>query len=202
MKVVCEICKREFSTLNSHMHRSHGLTLDEYRELYPGAKTSSDEYAEKQSKAMKRRNESLKFSESVSERNKVNWTKKEYRGKQVLSMIKKHNKSIKGVHTSCKCKSFVAYKSDFELTYAKYLDTLPEVESYDSESFVIWYVHNKEDRMYIPDFIVNYRDGHTEVVEIKPESHHSAHDDLLENKFIAARNYCDEHGFKFVIVRG
>lgn len=202
MKVVCKICGREFSTLNSHMHRTHGITIEEYKKLYPCSKTCSEEFLDKQSKAMTKRNVSHEFSESISKRNSENWKRKEYRESQVLSMIKKRNHSIIGNHYSDKCLSFVAYKSIKELNYAKMLDENVEVVSYDSESFAIWYNFNGKDKMYVPDFIVNYKDGHTEVVEIKPQVHHSAHDDLLDKKFIAAKCYCESHGYKFVVVKG
>lgn len=200
MKVTCKLCGRQFETLNSHMTKSHKITVEEYLKKFPDSKTCSDEYLEKQSVAMTKRNLNLEFSEFVSERNRKNWKDKEYRESQVLSMIKRRNKSIIGLHNSCKCKSFVAYKSQSELDYARFLDNCNEVVSYDSESFVIWYRNNEEDKMYIPDFTVNYRDGHTEVVEVKPLNHHSAHDDLLESKYLAARKYCQENGYKFVVI--
>lgn len=202
MKVVCKICGRQFETLSSHMNRAHGITIKDYLEQYPNSQIISEEYREKQSKAMSRRNRSLEFSEYISERNRENWKLKDYREKQVLSMIKKRNAAVKGVHYSNKCKTFVAYKSELEFKYAVSLDNDEKVESYDSESFVIWYEHCGEDKMYIPDFFVEYVDGRKAVVEIKPYFHHSAHDDLLRDKFNAAQEYCKEHGYLFYIVNG
>lgn len=200
MKVVCKLCGRQFETLNSHMTRSHGITVNEYLDQFPGSQTCSEEFLRKQSVAMTRRNLSLEFSESVSRRNREKWKDKIYRETQVLSMIKKRNRAIIGTHTSSKCVSFVAYKSSSELEYAKFLDQCEDVLSYDSESFVIWYNHLGQEKMYILDFIVKYRDSHVEVVEIKPSIHHSAHDDLLCDKYRAAQDYCKDHGYTFVTI--
>ena len=47
-KVVCKICDREFKRIgNSHLPRVHGLTLEEYKKMFPEAETISVETRKK-----------------------------------------------------------------------------------------------------------------------------------------------------------
>lgn len=68
MKVVCPICNKEYSSLSIHVVKKHNISLNEFLELYPGVKMSSDELSKRK-------------SEIMSERNKNDWKDEDYRKK-------------------------------------------------------------------------------------------------------------------------
>lgn len=54
-KVKCNICKKSFPVLATHIIKTHNLSTNEYLKRFPGAKLSSDEYRKKVSESSKRR---------------------------------------------------------------------------------------------------------------------------------------------------
>lgn len=54
-KVKCEICKKYFPALATHINRGHGVSSDEYLKRFPGKKLSSDEYRKRVSESVKSR---------------------------------------------------------------------------------------------------------------------------------------------------
>ena len=82
-----------------------------------------------------------------------------------------------------------------------HLDSDPEVVSWTYEQTVIEYVSNirsKKVRKYYPDFLVNYRDGRGEVIEVKPKR---KLDQLtVRKKADAARSWCSERGLTYRIL--
>lgn len=76
---------------------------------------------------------------------------------------KKKSRFKRGIHLSTKTNKKYKYRSGWELGYMKYLDSNPDVASYDYECLKIPYIYGKKTRNYIPDFIVGNL-----IVELKP----------------------------------
>ena len=78
---------------------------------------------------------------------------------------------IRGTYTSPiagECK----FRSGWEYRLMIHLDSSPDVEFWSYEKTVIEYVSNvrtKKVRKYYPDFLVRYKDGRTELIEVKPK---------------------------------
>lgn len=111
---------------------------------------------------------------------------------------KKHYRS--GVHNSPKAGECV-YRSGWELGFMKYLDLSPDVVSYEYESLVIFYLSNimtARMRKYIPDFVVKYSDGRTEIIEIKPKKRMT--NLKVQKKHAAAEIWSKAHGMTFRVI--
>ena len=71
--------------------------------------------------------------------------------------------------------TMIEYRSSWELNFMKYLDSNPNVISWQSEEKAIWYTDPvaRKKRRYFPDFIIKYKNSKglvvEEVVEIKPQ---------------------------------
>lgn len=110
----------------------------------------------------------------------------------------------------------IRFLSAWERNFMVFCDTNPDVIQWSSEEIKIPYYHpfKKRVAMYIPDFIIKYRNKagevKTEVVEIKP-----AKESMLKPKMTnydkvclvlntakwqAARLLCDKHGIVFRIL--
>lgn len=59
-------------------------------------------------------------------------------------------------------------KSTYETRYVEILEADISVARFTYEPFKIPYYHNKRKKNYIPDFLIEYADGHKELVEVKP----------------------------------
>jgi hypothetical protein len=103
-----------------------------------------------------------------------------------------------GFYQSTKMNKQFHYRSGYEAKVYEYLDIDIDVASYDVEPFEIEYIHKGKYHRYVPDIIVKYIDGHTEVLEIKP-----ATQTLLEvnhSKWTAADKACKTRGWQFMVV--
>lgn len=118
--------------------------------------------------------------------------------------------------------SKIYYRSSYELKFMQYCDLTESILSYQSEEFFIPYVSPIDGKYhrYFPDFFIKYKDKEGNirkvVIEIKPEK------DLKEpeknpkrktkswayrvktwavnqQKFSAARKYCEEKNYEFRI---
>jgi hypothetical protein len=107
---------------------------------------------------------------------------------------------IRGTYTSPiagECK----FRSGWEYRLMIHLDANPEVEFWSYEKTVIEYVSNvrtKKVRKYYPDFLVRYKDGRTELIEVKPKR--KLEQAVIKKKMAAALLWCAEHGMTYRIV--
>ena len=107
---------------------------------------------------------------------------------------------IRGTYTSPiagECK----FRSGWEYKIMIHLDSSPDVEFWSYEKTVIEYVSNvrtKKVRKYYPDFLVRYRDGRTELIEVKPKR--KLEQATIKKKMAAALLWCAEHGMTYRIV--
>lgn len=83
----------------------------------------------------------------------------------------------------------------------EYLDHDEHVTTWSYESFSIDYLSNKKTgkiRRYIPDFRVEFEDGHVEIIEIKPARRLKTM--VVQKKADAARIWCSAHSLTYVIL--
>ncbi len=108
------------------------------------------------------------------------------------------------------------YRSSWEFTFCTFCDNNPAVVQWSSESITIPYYNpvSGKNTVYVPDFLVVYRDKnekqHTELVEIKPskeatmEGARSYRDKLSVAvnmaKWAAADNWCKANGIRFRVI--
>lgn len=108
------------------------------------------------------------------------------------------------------------YRSSWEFTFCTFCDNNPAVVQWSSESITIPYYNpvSGKNTVYVPDFLVVYRDKnekqHTELVEIKPskeatmEGAKSYRDKLSVAvnmaKWAAADNWCKANGIRFRVI--
>lgn len=107
----------------------------------------------------------------------------------------------RGVHVSLKTGKECRYRSGWELSYLKYLDSNQDIVTFQYEELVIPYVSNVRTgklRKYYPDFFVEYSDGHKELVEIKPSKRMTQM--KVQKKLLAAGDWCRANDVSLVIV--
>lgn len=106
-----------------------------------------------------------------------------------------------GEYSSKKTGQLCKYRSEWEFKFMKYLDENCDVLSWSYEQIPIEYISNirtKKIRRYYPDFLVNYRDGRSEVVEIKPK--YKTNQAIVKKKADAANNWCNSNGMIYKII--
>lgn len=108
--------------------------------------------------------------------------------------------SQKGTHLTKDGRSFF-YKSGWELALMKWLDTNPDVVSWDYECIRIPYYYDDHKRWYVPDFIVTLQNGHREMWEVKPKEFVGTEKNVL--KEISGREWCQANNVSnFCVLTG
>ena len=81
-----------------------------------------------------------------------------------------------------------------------YCDRSNQIFKWSSEELHIPYVAPKDLlwHNYYPDFMVNTCDGRVILVEIKP--HYQKGYRVNKAKWAAARKYCNDHGYEFMVL--
>jgi hypothetical protein len=107
-----------------------------------------------------------------------------------------------GEHASIKLSNGPAkFRSGWEKCFMEWLDQNVEIKNYSYESVIIAYLGNKSTgkmRHYYPDLLLEYVDGHKQLVEIKPQS--KVQQKTNQKKFEAAKIWCSDHDCEFVIM--
>lgn len=106
-----------------------------------------------------------------------------------------------GVHLSTKTGQSCKYRSGWEFLYLQWLDSQESVVTFVYEGLKIPYLSNTRSgkmRNYIPDFLVEYVDGHRELVEIKPKR--KLTNRVVQKKLTASQAYCGAHGLTMVVI--
>jgi hypothetical protein len=108
-------------------------------------------------------------------------------------------------HTGFKTEWYVSKKagriflrSSYESVFARQLDNDNDVVTFTSEPLKIPYTHDERRKNYIPDFLVEYRDGKKEIIEVKPCTLVSS--DEVSVKTSAAIKFCNDLGISYRIV--
>lgn len=106
-----------------------------------------------------------------------------------------------GIHVSTKTGRECKYRSGWELSYMQHLDNDPEVTDWSYEALIIPYLSNTKTgkmRRYFPDFTVQYRDGHEEIVEIKPKRKLTQR--TVTKKVLAGHDWARAHGVTYRVM--
>lgn len=117
-------------------------------------------------------------------------------GKEKLKTRKP--KFREGYYESTKMNKKLHYRSGWECQIYECLDADNEIHTFDAEPMEIPYMYKGQAKKYIPDLIVRYVDGRTEMWEIKPSSQ-----TLLEknqDKWAAAEKACFGRGWTFKVI--
>jgi len=112
---------------------------------------------------------------------------------KLLKITKKHN-WIQGVYESPKSLKLHNFKSSWELTLYRFLDSSPLVEKWESECVKIPYFFNRKRRNYIPDVLINDQ----LLLEVKPMNQIRTQMNLA--KFEAASNFCMMKRWTFRVI--
>lgn len=102
-----------------------------------------------------------------------------------------------GRFPSLKLERMVAFESLLEQDYLYVLDYERDVLLYEEQPFTVEYLWRDKIRRYTPDFHVTRAERH-ELVECKPAARVDAEEN--QRKFAAARQWCRESGWRFVVV--
>ena len=110
--------------------------------------------------------------------------------------------SLTGIININQLKNPIQFESSLERDFIYLLEYDLNVQQYLEQPLVIKYQDELgKQRRYTPDFIVQYFDKTpTTIVEIKYESTLLLKKEELETKFVAAREFCANKGFNFVVV--
>lgn len=91
------------------------------------------------------------------------------------------------------------YMSSWEKRFVEYCDNLDEVVEIKSGTlFRISYIFKRSNHYYIPDVILTLSGGENIMIEIKPKSKLKTKKNKA--KFKAARKWCKENNFKYLIL--
>lgn len=112
----------------------------------------------------------------------------------------KKRKYISGLYESTKMNAKFIFRSSWERMCMEFFDACDDIVAYQYETVKIPYAFPKKNgrgvriRIYIPDFIIEYKDGHKEMWEIKPRDFQELA--LIQVKKAAAVAYCKKHGIQ------
>lgn len=112
--------------------------------------------------------------------------------------VSNHPRGLSGKYFSTKLKEYITYRSLWEKKYFIYLDSNPDILSYDVEPFKIPYVYKGIEKNYIPDLLIRYKCGKKYILEIKPTRWLNT--DITQAKATAGRKYAEERGMVYKIV--
>ncbi|MDP3763687.1 MAG: hypothetical protein Q8Q92_03500 [bacterium] len=103
----------------------------------------------------------------------------------------------RGTYFSTKMKESFYYRSSWELKYMKQLDQDNLIVSWIYEPFWISYVKNGDKHRHIPDFVIEYSDGHKEIHEVGVKK---LKEEKFAEKVAAIKEYCGKNDYQFRIV--
>lgn len=106
-----------------------------------------------------------------------------------------------GIYVSTKTGQECKYRSGWELKYLQWLDTHEMVKTFGYEIVKIPYTSNVRSgktRHYYPDVFVEFNDGSTMLVEIKPSKRLTQAG--VKKKLTAGRAWASAHGATFQVI--
>lgn len=113
---------------------------------------------------------------------------------------KVRTRGVRGRFFSQKVGRFVNYESLNEKYLFKVLETSPYVESYCEQPLEIEYSFDGDLGKYTPDVLATHIDQSKWLYEAKPQEELDKKDPRLSAKLQSAAEFCDAHGWKFVVV--
>ncbi|WP_019156814.1 TnsA endonuclease N-terminal domain-containing protein [Robertmurraya massiliosenegalensis] len=106
--------------------------------------------------------------------------------------------NYRGYINSRKCDELVEWESLLEKDFIKVLDFDPSVNRIQSQPLKIKYRYKGKLYKYFPDFLVETKDKHKILFEVKPEN--KMNDDKNKVKFEVGKIYCETKGWDFIVV--
>lgn len=106
------------------------------------------------------------------------------------------NNFAKGEYTSTKMGLTCNYRSSWEMEFMRILDASEEVVRWAYEFDTIPYAYEGKQRKYVPDFLVELKDGRRVIVEVKPKSLRRI--TRNEAKRTAAMEFCDKNSMTYM----
>lgn len=91
----------------------------------------------------------------------------------------------------------IYYQSSYELVAFELLEQMSEVISFGRGPAIPYLWEDGSRHLYLADFLVVYRSGRLEVIEVKAKWALEHEDN--PTKFAAARDYCEQNGMTFVV---
>ena len=114
-------------------------------------------------------------------------------------MVGKKNKYKNGHFYSLKNNCNIFYQSSYELKALNIWENDSNIISFTRPKLVLAYVDdNKIEHLYKPDFLLLYKDGHKELIEVKSNWNRNNRDTIL--KELAAREYCKNNNLQYYIL--
>lgn len=104
-----------------------------------------------------------------------------------------------GSYFSAKGNKSLYYASSYERTAYEKLENDENVSSYDRAKVAIKYIRPDDHRFhrYVPDILVEMKDGNKMLIEIKPTS--MLEDEIIKAKIEAGNLYCLKKGWQFAV---
>jgi len=197
-----QYCSRE-CMFNSSLYKNsmkHALNasieFQEYKKQVYDISLSKRKLCSYCHKLFKPQNENIKYCSR-----ECMFKSPEYKKHCALSINKRTNTGVKhhqrGILFSNKNNREIYYRSSWELKYFKHIEENNEILSYEVETIAIPYILNKEQRYYIPDILIYYKDR-KELVEIKPYS--LTKYEINKLKFEAAYKYSAKNNMVFRVI--
>jgi hypothetical protein len=103
-----------------------------------------------------------------------------------------------GYYESTKMGKSIHYRSGYEAKIYEYLDSDAEVLTFEVEPFEIDYIHKGKAHKYVPDILIRFLDGRTELWEVKPSSQTML--EKNQDKWFAATKACKTRGWEFIVM--
>ncbi len=178
-KVICKICGKEFKSLAGHL-KKHGHDKNSYHEIFPNAIIQSLD--EEQKKKI-----------SIS-----HWSKKDPDNViEILHKIQDNSKGNKSWFFSQKMQQSFFCASGWEKTKMQKYDIDENIMSFTNRHCIkISYHYQGKDRCYIPDLLLEMKDGTRIIEEIKG---HARDLEQVNAKSIAARRFAEQNGMEYRI---
>ncbi|MFD0962547.1 TnsA endonuclease N-terminal domain-containing protein [Pseudofulvibacter geojedonensis] len=111
------------------------------------------------------------------------------------------NYSLSGNITSLKTNDFVSFESSLERDFINCLEFDNSVLTYCEQPIKIFFTSNSKEKYYVPDFYIKYNDERIdELVEVKYKTDLSRNKQKYEDKFKAAKIFCDNNNMIFKIL--
>ena len=103
-----------------------------------------------------------------------------------------------GDYVSIKTSRTHHYRSSWELATMKWLDVDESVTTWNYECQRIPYTYNENKRWYVPDFLIEFSDGHKEMWEIKPKEF--VESSACKLKTQAAQAFCSSNVIDLYVI--
>jgi hypothetical protein len=113
--------------------------------------------------------------------------------------VRSNGRTVVGLHSSHK-NAGVQFESGLERRFLNILAVDTSVKSYWSQPVVIKYFDDRgKERIYTPDFLVEYYDGNHVLVEVKSNSWLEKNPDLAKILFYHAEEFSKQKGWTFQV---